>query len=132
MALLVVMLLTIAVAIPASAATPLFKSTTTNAADAVASLSIDKPSGVVEGDLLLAQVSFTGGNTISVSAPADWIQIRRSVNQANLGQILFSKFATASEPASYAWHSAGGNPRRSLLAEAFSPTRASWLSPMMS
>ncbi len=111
MALLVVMLLTIAVAIPASAATPLFKSTSTNAADAVASLSIDKPSGVVEGDLLLAQISFTGGNTISVSAPEGWTQVRRSNNQAILGQILFSKFATASEPASYAWQfGLGGNP----------------------
>ncbi len=111
MALLVVMLLTIAVAIPASAATPLFKSTSTNAADAVASLTVDKPSGVVEGDLLLAQISFTGGNTISVSAPEGWTQVRRSNNQAILGQILFSKFATASEPASYAWQfGLGGNP----------------------
>ena len=110
-ALLVVMLLTIAVAIPASAATPLFKATSTNAVDAVASLTIDKPSGVAEGDLLLAQISFTGGNTITVPIPEGWTQIRRSNNQAHLGQILFSKFATASEPASYTWQfSSAGSP----------------------
>ena len=61
-------------------------------------LTITKPSGTVDGDLLIAQIG-TPGN--SINTPAGWTLIKIG---SNFGvSRLFSKQAGASEPATYSW-----------------------------
>ena len=70
-------------------------------------LTLSKPGGVVAGDVLLAQVSFLGGADITAAAPAGWALVRREQSGSALGQAVYSKVATATEPASYAWSFSG-------------------------
>ncbi|HYZ92806.1 MAG TPA: thrombospondin type 3 repeat-containing protein, partial [Actinomycetota bacterium] len=79
------------------------------------SLTISKPSGVVEGDFLIAQITLNGGSNTTVTAhpgsstPADpsddWTLLRRENNGTTVGQAAYYRFAgpTATEPASYTW-----------------------------
>lgn len=67
------------------------------------SLTMDRPAGVAEGDILLAQITFYGGQNITVQAPSGWHLVRCDNLGSKLGQALYYKVATPSEPASYTW-----------------------------
>ena len=74
------------------------------------SLTIPKPANVSEGNVLLAQVTFEGGNQISlfpditVTPPVGWNALVIRTNfSGDLGQAVYYKFANAAEPASYSW-----------------------------
>lgn len=58
------------------------------------SISVAAPAGVTSGDVLLA---FLGGNGTNLTPPAGWTQ----VSTPRGGYSLYSKIATASEPANY-------------------------------
>jgi hypothetical protein len=80
-----------------------------NAGSGASSLVVDRPANVVAGDLLLAQVTFEKGTEIDIvieeivpSSPG-WTLVQRDNHLANLGQAIFRRVATASEPASYTW-----------------------------
>lgn len=64
-------------------------------------LTIPKPAGTVEGDLLVAQVAARGGTGVSVTAPAGWTLIDTATNGTNINQTLYWKTAGGSEPANY-------------------------------
>ena len=64
------------------------------------SLAVTKPTGVAEGQLLLATVTAAG--TGAVTAPSGWGAIR-SLTQASTIQLTYYKVAGASEPSSYSW-----------------------------
>lgn len=74
---------------------------------AQASLTINKPSGVVTGDLMLAFGAFAG--TATPTAPTGWTQVNRRVASVNEGDdhsgtgtfVVWKRTATASEPASW-------------------------------
>jgi hypothetical protein len=64
-----------------------------------ASVAVNRPTGVVENDVLVATVVFAGG---SLTAPAGWTQV---LSQAATGGTLevWRKTAGASEPANFTW-----------------------------
>lgn len=64
------------------------------------SLSIAKPTGVVEGELLVATVTAAG--TGSITTPSGWTVIKNVAGTA-LRQVTYYKVAGASEAASYSW-----------------------------
>jgi Bacterial Ig-like domain (group 1)/Bacterial Ig-like domain (group 3) len=66
-------------------------------------LTISRPAGVVQNDFLIAQITVRGGIGTTITAPAGWTLLRRENNGATLGQAIYHKVATASEPASYTW-----------------------------
>ena len=74
--------------------------TQNNGAGAV-SLTITKPAGAVEKDLLVAHV--TVRNNGSVTAPAGWTQVVNAAYSFYLRQTVWYKVAGASEPANYTW-----------------------------
>lgn len=68
----------------------------------VNSITIDKPSGVVSGDLMIAQVTRSNTNTIT-GVPSGWTLLRVDGSGAEPHQYLYYKIAGASEPSSYTW-----------------------------
>jgi len=104
------LLFTFAVAGTASAAIS-FQSPVSNAQNGGGSnsLTINKPSGVSDGDLLLAQITFEKGSDAGSDAqitPSGWTLVRRTNRGTDIGQAIFHKVVTdaATEPASYTWN----------------------------
>lgn len=74
-----------------------------NAAAGALTLSIAKPSGTTNGDLMIAAIVFLGGSGKVVTAPPGWKEFRR-VNQGSSIAISFCrKQAGSSEAGSYQW-----------------------------
>jgi hypothetical protein len=73
-----------------------------SASDAGTSLTISKPAGVVNNDVLIAAISYIGGTTNSVTAPPGWTLVRRIDNDNTVGLAIYRKIA-ANEGASYTW-----------------------------
>ncbi|MDO8540474.1 MAG: choice-of-anchor D domain-containing protein [Opitutaceae bacterium] len=65
----------------------------------VTSLLINKPTGVVSGDFMLAGVSV--GSTATITPPSGWTLVR-SISDG-LKMSVYRKLAGASEPSSYTW-----------------------------
>jgi len=68
------------------------------------SLTINKPSGTVEGDVMIASIAVRP-DTAAITEPADWALVRR-VDNANPNAnslAVYYKVAGASEPADYTW-----------------------------
>lgn len=80
---------------------PIYKSTSGITWNNSNTLTINKPSGVVEGDLMIAQVSYDTFNN-PTSEPSGWtrFQIYTPLNEE---MALYWKIAGASEPTNYSW-----------------------------
>ncbi len=68
------------------------------------SVTVDRPSGLVAGDVLLAMIGRRGsGSPSATTLPSGWTLVLSQSNASNLGIAIYRKFATSSEPASYTW-----------------------------
>jgi hypothetical protein len=76
--------------------------TSTNYSNA-SQISIATPSPIAAGDVLLGQITFSGGSSTSITAPSGWTLIDRQDNGTAVSQAIYYKVATSSEPASYTW-----------------------------
>jgi hypothetical protein len=76
------------------------KSTGQNSTGAT-TLAISKPTGVVEGHVMVATV--TAKEAGAVTAPSGWTEILNLAQGTALRQVTYFKVATASEPTSYSW-----------------------------
>jgi hypothetical protein len=65
------------------------------------SLTINRPAGVVAGDVMVAGVGIRGAPV--VTAPAGWTRIRTDAAGTSTTQAIYDRVATPSEPASYTW-----------------------------
>ncbi len=65
------------------------------------SLSIAKPTGVVEGSVMVATVTAAG--TGAVTTPSGWTVVKSITQGTALRQVTYYKVAAASEPANYSW-----------------------------
>lgn len=75
-----------------------------------ATLTVAKPAGTVEGELLIAAMAFDGNLTeqSQLTAPGwDWVLLRTQGTRVNLA--VLSKIATASEPANYTFDWSSGD-----------------------
>jgi type II secretory pathway pseudopilin PulG len=74
-------------------------------------LTINKPTGTVENNVMVASIGFRINSPgqystdVGVTAPAGWTLVRRldNLNSSGSGLAIYQKVAGASEPASYAW-----------------------------
>jgi hypothetical protein len=64
-------------------------------------LVVTKPSGVVEGNVMIATV--TAKETGALTPPSGWTAILNLTQGTALRQVTYYKVATASEPSSYSW-----------------------------
>ena len=65
------------------------------------SISLNRPTGTVAGDVMLASLSVRGTST--VTAPAGWTLIRTDTFTASLRMHTYWRSATGSDPASWTW-----------------------------
>jgi len=73
-------------------------------------LTIDKPTGVQEGDVLYAQIITEDGVAPTVTPPTGWSVVQSITSDGGGGNWhSWKKTATASEPASYTWQSSTSN-----------------------
>ena len=87
------------------ARTILFRSASTAAQKAGTSIAIARPSGLKPNDVMLAAIT-TNTTTGTVTAPSGWSLVRSdsvSTTNGTVRQLIYSKVAGASEPASYTW-----------------------------
>ncbi len=75
-----------------------------NNAGGATSLTINKPAGVVEGDVMVAQVTVRGGTGTGITAPTGWTLLDRNNSTTTLGQADYYRVAGSSEGASYQWN----------------------------
>lgn len=79
---------------PAVQAAPAFQSEAT-ATGTTTSLTITKPTGVVQNDLLVATLAARGST--SITAPAGWTQVQQTNNGTNQTLAIFYRVASASD-----------------------------------
>ncbi len=90
---------------PASVTGATFRSASSAGADdSVLSLTINKPAGTTQNDVMIASVSVRPSSA-TVTAPSGWTLIRRTdnANSPTNSLAVYRKVAGASEPSSYAW-----------------------------
>ncbi len=97
-------------ATPTGGATPAItfvaQSSLTDSTQPVTTVTVNRPSGVLSGDVLLAQiVVYDAAGTNVPTAPSGWATVRHdAVNNGNkLTSWLYLHVAGASEPVSYSW-----------------------------
>jgi len=75
-----------------------------SAASGVLTLTINRPAGTLENDVMVAAIGVSG-NAPAITSPAGWTLVRRMTNAtANANSLaVYYKVVTAAEPASYAW-----------------------------
>jgi hypothetical protein len=83
-----------------------YRSSDSNGANSATSITVNKPAGVVDGDVLVGSVSFSTAITFT-SAPAGWTQVRISTN-GGVGVGVWVKVASG-EPASYTWNTSAAS-----------------------
>ena len=92
------------VAEPAVAAITYVASSTAGAGGKVSSIAVSPPAGLIANDVMLAVISQRGGNTSIVNtAPSGWSKVLEIDDGTADSLAIYSKVATASEPASYTW-----------------------------
>src|SRR5438876_8156695 len=85
--------------------------TTVSCGSPCISLTISAPAGVVNGDVMIANI-VASGTTSTIQAPAGWTLIRRTTSDMTLITVSYLEQAVyyrvaAAEPANYAWTSTG-------------------------
>jgi peptidoglycan/xylan/chitin deacetylase (PgdA/CDA1 family) len=86
-------------------------SSAANSSHGASTIVIEKPSSTVEGDLLLAGITFNGGSAKTITPPPGWTLVLRTDdrdtgfgdNADDIGLASYYKFAGASEPVNYSW-----------------------------
>ena len=86
---------------------PVLASSTNNIANYATSISVNKPSGVAEGDLLIV-VCTTDGTGSALTGPSDFNVLFAEQQLQQITHASWWKIATASEPASYSVSWSGG------------------------
>lgn len=85
----------------ASVVLPSFVAAATAVADGPASVTVDKPTGTLEGHAMVAVLADNQARDVT-AAPSGWTLIK-SGNASVLGVRCYSKVAGPSEPANYQW-----------------------------
>ncbi len=77
--------------------------TANTGAATAATLTITKPAGTAQGDVLVAAIVADGGTGTTITPPAGWTLARTETQTTNLRTSVYTKTAGASEPANYAF-----------------------------
>ncbi|AGP33903.1 cell wall anchor protein [Sorangium cellulosum] len=80
-----------------------FRSSSTATGKNVTSLTLAKPAGVVQGDVLLARIAIRNQVGAVIAPPAGWTLLRSDQSASAVKSWVLWKVATGAEPASYAF-----------------------------
>ncbi len=93
---------TVAITVGSSSSTGIaLRGASTGANNVGTSVTIPVPAGVQAADALVAVVDVKAAPT--VAAPSGWAVVSSTPNGSNFKQVVYSKVATAGEPASHTW-----------------------------
>jgi hypothetical protein len=94
---------------PPPPAAPSVRSASSASVNSAAAISIAKPAGAAQGDLLLAIVAHQGGTNRTMTPPAGWTAVPNAdyAQGTNARIHAWYKFAGASEPSSYTFNLSG-------------------------
>jgi MSHA biogenesis protein MshQ len=114
------MLLALSAPLSAQATITYVGASTTAGAEDTTSVSVAKPTGLASGDVMLAFVATRGNGVFPtpITAPSGWTQVLTDNNGTSISTTIFSKVATASEAAQYAF-TIGSNARAAGAIVAF-------------
>lgn len=87
---------------------PVYESFTTKTGKN-SSVNINKPSGTVEGDLLVVGLMYEKGSDENISKPSGWTLIKKTNNSTDCGLQTFYKIAGNNEPSSYSFSTSNGS-----------------------
>ena len=90
-------------AAPAGAAVSFVGATSANNAGGGVSLIIPKPLGVAVDDVMIAQITYESGTSITPSAPPGWTLVRRTDNLQDIGQAIYHRTVDGTEGLSFSW-----------------------------
>jgi hypothetical protein len=82
-----------------------FRSADSSIANNSTTIDINKPAGVIDGDVMIASIAFSVvAMPLTITAPSGWTEVRKATNGGGsaYGVAIFRK-AASSEPASYIW-----------------------------
>ncbi|HEU5450117.1 MAG TPA: hypothetical protein VFW57_14035, partial [Acidimicrobiia bacterium] len=89
--------------LPAFAADPTAVGSASNGSgDGRVSITIGRPGGTAEGDVMLASIVISDDDP-AFTSPAGWTLVRQDTIKDLLRQAIYVKAAGPSEPASYTW-----------------------------
>jgi hypothetical protein len=74
-----------------------------NGASNQASITVNVPTGVQAGDLLVAQIAVNHGTDATITAPSGWTLVLRTDQSNKLGQAIYRHAWVSGDPASYTW-----------------------------
>ncbi|MBA3430786.1 MAG: putative Ig domain-containing protein, partial [Actinobacteria bacterium] len=77
------------------------RSVSTRSVKDASSVTINKPSGIVAGDVMVAGLDVLG--TPTITAPTGWSLVRADTDGTAMRQAIYYKVATSSEPRTYKW-----------------------------
>ncbi len=77
---------------------PVVQSSATNTGSGN-SITVNKPTGVQEGDLLLMGFTFEKGTGVTITPPTDWVLIARTDQSTNVGMASYYRIATSADVA---------------------------------
>ena len=78
-----------------------YRSSTTATGKSITALTITKPAGTVQGDVLLARITNRNNVAAVMTAPAGWTVLRSDQSASQIKSWVLYKVAGAAEPASY-------------------------------
>ena len=98
-------------AVPAARAQISYVTTSADASssNAISSVNIARPTGLVAGDLMIAFLAQRGNTPTVKSAPTNWVLVGTRTNGNLIGVSVYRKIATATEQANYQFEFNGSN-----------------------
>jgi prepilin-type N-terminal cleavage/methylation domain-containing protein len=67
------------------------------------SLSLDKPTGTVAGDSMIAQIAVRGGTATTVTPPVGWLLVDTRDNGLSIKSMIYERTATGPAASTYTW-----------------------------
>jgi RHS repeat-associated protein len=84
-------------------AAPALRAPCSTATGSSASATVNRPTGTVQGDLLVVGIAFEKGSAVAITPPSGWTLIRRTDQSSDVGYATYRKTAGASEGSSYSF-----------------------------
>lgn len=97
------LLLTLNLITPASASSIIYKGSQIEYNGSGKSLVIPAPTTRTSGDVMVAQLTFSGGTNAVITAPAGWTLIRRDNNSTYVSSAIYYHVVVTNEPDAYIW-----------------------------
>jgi hypothetical protein len=103
-------------AAPAGAAVSFVAATSANNGGDGGALVIGKPAGVAVDDVMIAQITYESGTSVTITVPPGWTLARRTDHVQDIGQAIYHRTVEGTEGPSFSWGLGGKKGSGGILA----------------